>query len=655
MSTFTDDFNRGDGGLGNNWSIITGAAAIASNAVNTSVGSYVDQTTINASGRQECILSLVYNANADLGMGAWIKSGGSGRNGYVAYGTGTLAAPVWHVRRITSSALATDITVNGSGVSTGAHTLRLLYDGGILNLWIDGALQITVADSTHGALTGAGFMSNGAASGLNTYNLLGNETVTFTVSPDVVGNFGNSTTVSFVGVGTAWTTGTPGTPTFTVDHGTLSDQEVTSATAATATYTPGNFLGTATFADPSTGATDTVIVSSDPNVIPPVITTLFNQAFIDLANRTGTASDGGYLTATDTPVSETTEGVDISGVFGELLIGKRTTAGTGAAAYTDPGLLYLLWQMLNGRNDAPTGPFLAPGNLPLAHNVDELHGKLDALTSDGTDTLDSVMTLLGGDPFASHHTLLEAINAISTGDNQDVLDAIAAMQGDPLATIKAVLDLVYLLDPTGTHNLAELLTAISAVRGSGSPDLAAVISRLAQIQPTTSNSLDDILTKVISSTAMTALLDVAVATIVGPEALTLTLLSSQLDDVLAAVQAISANVPPVWIDEAHATVESSVPLADALELTGPLDGVIVAVTGHPSGAGKFAFGDQRSWRYVGAVVFQNDRGDWEWAQPIGLEAQVITPRTMQHASAARFRVESGWQGTARAFTVTAGA
>jgi hypothetical protein len=542
----------------------------------------------------------------------------------------------------------------GSACSTGNNTIRLLWNAGVLTLWVNGLLIAQVFHSEWASNIRAGLVSFGTATGIDEFTLLGDETTTFTVTPAVVGNFGNSTAMSFAGVGTSWTPGTPGSPSFTVDHGTLTDQEITSATAATATYTPGNFLGTATFTDPSTGAQDTVNVSSDPNVIPPVITTLFNEAFIALANRTGDADTGGLLTATDTDLGGDFTGLAIKGAVGELILGRRQLTGTGTSSY-DPALLHTLWRLANGGYAPSVGPFPEPGYETTDAGLVDLRTQLDEITSNGADSLDSIMNLLGGDPFASHATILSEIRGLPAPDNQEVLDAIAAAQGDPLATIKAVLDRVYLLDPPGTNSLQAILDAIAAI-DTGAVDLQPVLDAIDDLRTYLHGEHETIRTELAAGFLVVS----AIQALLGSATGTVANVISGVTDVLAVANDIrdtmaAATVPPVWIDEAHADVGESVALADAVELTGPLDGVIVTITTAPSGAGKFAFGDLRSWRYVGAVVFQNDRGDWEWAQPIGLTDQIVTPRTMQHASAARFRLESGWQGTARAFTVTAGA
>ena len=106
----------------------------------------------------------------------------------------------------------------------------------------------------------------GLAASFLDFAAVGGTSPVFTVTPNPCGNYGSPVSMTATGSNTDWTPGTPGSPTFTVDHGTLSSQVVSAAGAATFTYDPGSFLGTATFTDPSSGAVCYVLVTSDPYV-----------------------------------------------------------------------------------------------------------------------------------------------------------------------------------------------------------------------------------------------------------------------------------------------------------------------------------------------------------------------------------------------------
>jgi len=115
---------------------------------------------------------------------------------------------------------------------------------------------------------------------------------------------------------------------------------------------------------------------------------------------------------------------------------------------------------------------------------------------------------------------------------------------------------------------------------------------------------------------------------------------------------VPVMAPPVWPGLANVSLGTQLAMADGLEIPGPLDGVLVDVTGHPAGAGKYGFGGFLSWRYLGAVLFFADNGTAEWPCQIGPEQQVVTPRTMQRAASAVLRLNGGFSGTITPWTIS---
>lgn len=111
------------------------------------------------------------------------------------------------------------------------------------------------------------------------------------------------------------------------------------------------------------------------------------------------------------------------------------------------------------------------------------------------------------------------------------------------------------------------------------------------------------------------------------------------------VVSITAAVPPVWPGVDFVDLGSELALVDEMVITGALDGVVVRISGHPPGAGRYAFGDVNSWQHVGAVTFYDDAGHYERAETFGMDVQIITPRTMEQASGCVVRLNSGWTGT----------
>lgn len=108
---------------------------------------------------------------------------------------------------------------------------------------------------------------------------------------------------------------------------------------------------------------------------------------------------------------------------------------------------------------------------------------------------------------------------------------------------------------------------------------------------------------------------------------------------------------PIWPGLAGVELGSAVALADGLVVTGPLAGVIVTITSVPTPISYYPFGSIRSYVRAGAVMFTEDNGDSEFAQPLGPSPQIILPKSMVFAASATFRVPSGVVGTVTPFTI----
>ena len=116
------------------------------------------------------------------------------------------------------------------------------------------------------------------------------------------------------------------------------------------------------------------------------------------------------------------------------------------------------------------------------------------------------------------------------------------------------------------------------------------------------------------------------------------------------VNAAAARVAPVWPGIANVTLGATVALADGLTVPGPLDGLIVKITGVAPPIGYYAFGTYKSFVRAGGVVFFDDNGEGEYAQPIAGQDQVICPLSMQQADHAILRLKSGVTGTVTPWT-----
>jgi hypothetical protein len=111
------------------------------------------------------------------------------------------------------------------------------------------------------------------------------------------------------------------------------------------------------------------------------------------------------------------------------------------------------------------------------------------------------------------------------------------------------------------------------------------------------------------------------------------------------------NAAPVWPGLANVTLGSPVDLSDGMTVTGPMDGIVVNITGYPPGAGQFVFGDRVSYRNLGAVAFGTDDLDIEFPQPLGFDRAIYTPQSMAHAASVKVRLNTGVSGTLKTFTI----
>lgn len=104
---------------------------------------------------------------------------------------------------------------------------------------------------------------------------------------------------------------------------------------------------------------------------------------------------------------------------------------------------------------------------------------------------------------------------------------------------------------------------------------------------------------------------------------------------------------PVWPGLANVTLGAALALVDGLLIPGPLDGVVIAITAVPSPISYYPFGPLRSYVHVGGIAFVDDDGEAETVQPIGLNANVVCPKSMAQADHAYIRLQSGVIGTVR--------
>ncbi len=169
----------------------------------------------------------------------------------------------WDIyKRVSGSATRLD-TYAPSGLS-GNVSIRARIQGSTLSLKVwnqgssePGSFQKVITDTAITAAGYAGFYNqfNGSSGGSGVDNFTLDNLVTQSLSAAPTSVIASSTgnTLTLTGTGTSWTSGTPGSPTFTVSGGTITAQVVPSATSATLTYSAPSGVGTVTITDPRHG------------------------------------------------------------------------------------------------------------------------------------------------------------------------------------------------------------------------------------------------------------------------------------------------------------------------------------------------------------------------------------------------------------------
>lgn len=651
MAIFTDTFDRANGSLGGNWTASSANVGIVNGWASCSSITYwyaYDTTISDASARQQATARVNARYASAAYNGPAVKIDPATNNGFSAglgYATGTYSLKIWSGSLTGVNAVA---SVNLPYAPAGVFDIVLVWDNGHLTASIPGLVSV---EYDSGSYVNALYMG---MRGLYTTDLISavvfavGSSPELVVSPSPIGNYGSPVSLTFTGTNTAWNSTSP---TFTVGNGTLSDQSIASDTSATATYDPATFLGTTTFTDPSTGATDDVLVTSDPGTVPPGDLCPFTEGAVDMVNDTAAHTDGDLLT-TDTLV--------VAGQLGEpdLLVVQAIRDLWYAEFRTDvdppsgmngESILDKLWMILNGKNDPPTGPFGSPGNVTVLSQQQSIYEYLQDLRGAAEWDLQEVLDNIRG---TDDRNLTEVYDAIQAGDQQAILDAIAALRGDTTSTVANIQTSMGQLRTVSTYTLQDVHDWIDAIEVEPT-DLSPVLTAISNLSTQLSNTRTDILNEI----AALGLVTVAINTTVGGIATTVGGLVDTAGDILDIVTNLQEEPPtataPTWPGLANVTLGTELELSNGLVIDGPLHGLLFTITTLPVRYQRYQFGDTNSYGRVGAAIFCSDRGDYERSQTFSLDSQVMVPATMQVAASATIRLNEGWGGTVRGWTRSA--
>jgi hypothetical protein len=645
MATFRDDFERANGAPGSPWNV-SGAGVVIDSGSLIGTGFWKAWVTSPTDPhRREAGGTFFWQSENSEQSFVCVCVDSAGSYGYHANVWLDSTTYKFRITRGTTASPTTLAEVSLGTVAPVVYSMQVIWEDGALTARLNGGNTLTASDATYAGNTNSGIQGYIAHTRCASFYAVGGSAVEFTVGPAIIGNYGACTTVTFGGTNTNWSAGTPGSPVFTVDHGTLSDQTITSETAATATYCPGDYLGAATFTDPSTGQTAVAMVTSDPGTVPPTGTGLISEWGAAILNRTGEADHTGLLPSDYHPYVSTNTSVTLQTLLGDLILANDTSIGPTPAEGGQSGALYEIWRILNGGYAHSEEVTIQDQAINAAVRAQSILDELARFLVPSTYTLQDVMDNLRGTGAPTHADILTAIGGIDGADLQPVLDAIAALRGDDHSTVASILAHMVLLRTASNLSLQDVLDAIAGI-DPGSVNLQPVLDAISDL----SGQLTTAETNIFNEIAGLGIVLSALQLTVGNIDTTVGGLVDSVSDILEILN----NLPqpetvtvPLWPGLDNVTLGASHALTDGLHLDGPMHGVLVAITGTPPNAGAYLFDEVHSWTHAGAIMFGADNLYYERPESIGIDQHVLVPRTMAEPATAILRINKGFTGTVR--------
>jgi hypothetical protein len=644
LTVFHDDFERANGALGGNWVAITGSPTIVSGAVQGTGHFGAFDTTVSDNHRLEASAQF-QSVDGNSFYSAVATNLGSGANyGYscrVQYN-----APSYYLRLYKGNPGTSPTLLAETQLAAGpglVYQLRLVNTDGHLVASF-GSATAEADDAQYAALTNCGVRGWAGSTRCLEFSAVGGAAVAFQVSPTTIGNYGLPTSLTFTGTNTSWTPGTPGSPTFTADHGTLSSQVVASATSATVSYTPGAYLGTVVFTDPSTGATATAVVTSDPTVVP-IAGAALTQSIVQYLQRSADDVAESVILNRNKTLPSSGNATDPLGALKFLYDYEELLLGGDPGNLATNALMAKVWRILNGGWGPPAAAVLAPTDVPIAHNVDALHTRLVDLVTSNQYTLGTVITTITGEGVPTIKDVVDAIADLQVGGSTDltpVTDAIAALRGDTTTTVAELLDVLGQIRTIHTYSLGDVVDAIGQLNNASNAPVLAAIAAMGVAVAASFTAEEASVAAVGTEVASVG------AGVVGLAA-TLLELAGSLAQILELLQALPTEAPPAgppaWPGSTLVQLGSPVDLTAGLTVTTPMDGLIVEITSVAPKQMFYTYHDVRSYRHIGALAFFDDEGHLEGYQALGFTSAIYTPRSLVRAEGVKVMSAPGTAGT----------
>lgn len=478
----------------------------------------------------------------------------------------------------------------------------------------------------------------------------------------------NHYAITLHNVGSDWTPGTPGSPTFEAVAGTIDSQEVTDADTA-------------------------VIQWEAPDLtIPSYLYDPQNEFY----HHFDIVTPGALQTGGGTGGGLTEEQAAILTALDAWMADYATGAGGSNSLFFNLGAIHLFltseWHDTQGYAlaDALNALIGTDGAMATVLNrIALIRQAQDDLTQSGSYSLPSVQEVIRGTSSRDLTQVYDLVAALQTGSNVD-LDAILAelaairtaslwtlehvrqwILAIPAADLTPVLNELALIRTANNWSLGHVMDAIAALPHTDyTSTLQTIYNLLLQIPTNPVTSLQPVLDSIsfhnqnlngkasdilaaiasIPTNPITSLQPVLDA--IGSSLTTLNNHIQQVEDKVDALDLGSVTGgAPVWPGLANVNLGVPVSISESFTVTGPCDGVIIDISSVPTKLGYYWYDTQRSYRNLGSLSFYDDQGHQEYAITLGFTTAVYCPKTMRSAAGCRIRMAAQVVGTVTPWTV----
>lgn len=651
MPNWYDYFDRADGSLGSDWYDRSGTWTISSGHAVGGTNALEYRNVTGETGDQDVSAGLVTPTGQYVGVGLVLKAGGNTAYFYEIAFVAESGGITCNIVEYGYPYQTTHATGYYTGDMTELTTVRASYVAGVVTGYVNGQQIAQWADSRYGSQGQWGLMQVAGSTSLD-WVMYGPPVVrSLEVTPDPLWVGGGQQLLTLTGTNTEWTPGEPGSTTITADHGTVDLQRVVSATVAEAWYTPAEYIGTITFTESEYGLTDTINgVAVMPEGYGETECRLTPQGAA-LINDTAVDTPLTYkLWRRDTPVGTTPIDYTLAETYKSL---ADYLINNGWLGNQKPAVdLSIVMRALNGGYEPAAGPYPEPTYRVLTDFLAALSTQIGDVQGPGGITLAVLAAALSDLRGVGSPSIKDVLDAVGNVNNDDVMTYLQALRGNDVV------------------NLLQVVTALTNIQTLNGYDLGTIVQRLDD-RPTTLNmnaafaitngaigglALEIAgLYKALGVVEATNIFDV-ISGILGDlfSGLGQEVVDQFLDSIFGPDTPLPqiVLVPPIWPGLSRANVGNAVALQNGQTIAGPLHGLLFTIDQQPTEKYAYHFGNVRSWGRVGAVIFATDRGDYERSQTFALDTQVLCPQQMAVADHAIIKVNSGWGGTVRPWTIT---